>query len=142
MSQEEHDALHSELADSNAEHPHSMAFYPIHKDTDDYESEIVAAVLVGFAWDSALRFLLPHGVHSIHAIVKNDCNQSYTYNLDGQDAFFLGEGDYHEEKFHDMEVVVNLSPFSHPDFTSTTGHCQYKMVRREADVFERPGTTE
>lgn len=128
MSQEEHESLHSKLTDSSAEHPHSFAFHPVHLDDNDKNSEIVAMLASGTAWDEALLRLLPENVVGIHAIIKNTCNQSFTYEIRGHDAFFIGEGDLHEDIFDDMEVAVNLALHTHPKFTEAPGHCQYSMV--------------
>jgi hypothetical protein len=68
MSREDHDLLHSQLADSSAEHPHSFAYHPIHQDSKDYESPIVGFLASGTAWDEALLDLLPDGVEGIHVM--------------------------------------------------------------------------
>lgn len=45
----------------------------------------------------------------------------------GPDAFYVGEGDLHEEEFDSFARVVGLSLHSHPDIESTKGHCLYSM---------------
>ena len=129
LTHEEHDAMHSKLIDSDTQNPHSFVYTPIHKVVDDYESDVVAIIGTGTAWDAALLNLLPDNVIGIDAIITNDCNQSYTYQINGKDAIYLGVGDKHDPKYDDWEVLVNLAVHSHPDFTSTPGHCQYSMVR-------------
>ena len=84
LSQEEHDKMHSALpTGSDSEHPHSFVFHPIHEIVDDYNSPIVAVTASGMAWDFSLRNLVPDNVFGLQAIIKNDCNQSYTYEIDG-----------------------------------------------------------
>jgi hypothetical protein len=130
LTQEEHEAMHSKLTeDSQTDHPHSFVYTPIHKVVGDYNSEIVAIVGCGAAWDASLRNLLPEGVEGILSVIRNSCNQTYTYEISGRDAFYLGEGDQHEEKYGHKEVVVDLALHTHPNFTSTPGHCKYSMVR-------------
>lgn len=129
MSQDEHDALHSALPDSNSEHPHSVVVHPIHERIDDPDSPIVALFGGGIAWDFALRNLLPHGVRGMMTVIKNTCNQSFTYEIDGRDALFKGAGDSHNTKYDRMEVFINLALSTHADFDSTPGHCRYSMVR-------------
>lgn len=75
LTQEEHDAMHSKLIDSEAQNPHSFIYTPIHKVVGDYDSEIVAIIGTGNAWDAALLNLLPDNVRGITAVVRNDCNQ-------------------------------------------------------------------
>jgi hypothetical protein len=126
--QEEHDALHSKLKNSNTSFPHSFVAQPVHITPGDYNSEMVAYVGGGFAWDFALRNLLPVGVDGIIVELQNSCNQSFTYEIEGPDAYFSGDGELHEPKYNGMKVVRSLSFETHPDFKKTPGHCYYYMV--------------
>jgi hypothetical protein len=126
--QEEHDALHSKLKNSNTSYPHSFVAHPVHMIPGDFNSEMVAYVGGGFAWDFALRNLLPLGVDGIIVELKNNCNQSFTYEIEGPDAYFVGDGELHEPKYNKMEAVRSLSFASHPNFSTTPGHCYYYMV--------------
>lgn len=128
MTPEEHNAMHSMFDNSNSDFPHSFVCHPVHETLNDPNSPIVAILGGGIAWDFALRNLLPEGVRGISAVIKNTCQQSFTYELDGPDAFFKGEGELHDHNYASMEVAVNLALNSHADFNSTPGHCLYSMV--------------
>ena len=127
--EEEHDAMHSSRLNSNVNYPHSYMTTPIHEIPNDTESKIVANLGGLFAWDFALRFLLPNNVGGIIVEVRNSCNQSNLYSLVGHDAFYLGDNAIRELKYDDMEVVRDLSLSTHPNFTTTPGHCRYTIVR-------------
>jgi hypothetical protein len=127
--QEEHDVLHSKLKNSNASFPHSFVAQPVHTTPGDADSEMVAYVGGGFAWDFALRNLLPVGVDGIIVELLNNCNQSFTYEIEGPDAYFIGEGTLHEPKYNNMKAVRSLFFETNPDFKNTPGHCYYFMVR-------------
>lgn len=127
ISAEEHAAMHSKLGNSKTEHPHSVFIHPILKDVTNSSSEVVGIIAAGVAWDAALQDLLPEGVWGVYAVIENDCDQTYTYEIDGAEAFFLGEGDSHEMVYDDYEVVVDLSLHLHPEFETTPGHCQYQI---------------
>ncbi|CAJ1930877.1 unnamed protein product [Cylindrotheca closterium] len=124
---EEHARMHSEIEGSSTEFPHSFMYTPVHLDSQDSNSPIVAIFGAAMAWDFSLRSLLPAGVIGIHAVLKNSCNQSFTYEINGPDAFYVGEGDLHEDEFQSLKRVVSLSLHSHPDTESTEGHCLYSM---------------
>jgi hypothetical protein len=128
FSKEAHDALHSQVNGSSVEFPHSFVSYPIFSVPGDSKSEIVASVGSGFAWDFALRNLLPEGVDGIIVEIENSCNQSYSYQISGPEALFIGEGALHETKFNNRKVSRSLSIHNHPNFTTTPGHCYYSMV--------------
>jgi hypothetical protein len=129
FSKYEHKALHSQTNDSEISFPHSFMNHPIHSIPGDPNSEIVANVIGGLAWDFALRFLLPIGVDGIIAEIENNCGQKFSYHISGSDAFFLGEGSKHETKYNRMKVIRSLSLHTHPNFTTTPGHCYYSIVR-------------
>jgi class 3 adenylate cyclase len=89
---------------------------------------MVAYVGGGFAWDYALRNLLPLGVDGIIVELLNNCNQSFTYEIEGPEAYFIGGGTLHEPKYNRMKAVRSLSFETQPDFKTTPGHCYYYMV--------------
>jgi hypothetical protein len=124
-----HQRLHAELKNSSVSHPHSFLFSLVQKDLDDPESPVVAVIASNIAWDRALTDLLPHDVQGIIMVARNDCNQSFTYDIQGGDAIFLGMGDLHDLKYNDMEVVVDVSIYTNPRYLTTTGHCRYELVR-------------
>lgn len=131
LSKEDHDALHSKLLDSTTEHPHCLAYHPIHEDPTDPTSEIVGLVNSGIALDASLLHLLPRGVEGIIAVIKNNMNQSVTYEIIGPDAVYLGEGDLHEAIYNDMRYDVDLALHTNPDYLTTPGNVLYHMVRLE-----------
>jgi hypothetical protein len=128
FSKVEHDALHSQVTGSSVKFPHTFVAYPIFSVPGDFQSEIVAYAGSGFAWDFALRNLLPEGVDGIIVEIENNCNQSFSYQISGPEAFFIGDGKVHEAKFNDRKVFRSLSLHNHPNFTATPGHCYYSMV--------------
>lgn len=129
LTKEQHDRMHSKQRESESGFPHSFAFYSVKKDLEDKDSPVVAVLVSVFAWDYALRNLLPDGVTGIYATVSNNCNQTYSFYLDGKDALFRGDGDKHDRRFDHMEEVLNLGKPRHPLLVQTPGHCRYKMVR-------------
>ena len=124
----EHNAMHSSRSNLDISFPHSFLLTPVHKIPNDSESKIVAYVGGGFAWDFALRNLLPENVEGIIVEITNTCNQSSLYELIGYDAFYLGENATKESKYSSMEVVRDLSFGTHPNYAATPGHCMYTIV--------------
>jgi hypothetical protein len=84
FSNEDHARLHSKIEGSSTDFPHSFFYTPVHLDSQDFNSPIVAIFGVAMAWDFSLRNLLPDGVIGIHAVLKNSCNQSFTYEINGK----------------------------------------------------------
>ena len=124
----EHDAMHSSRLNSAASYPHSLLSTPVYEIPNDSESKIVARLSGSFAWDYTLRNLLPNNVDGIMVELQNTCNETSLYALVGYDAFYLGENATRESAFDHMEVVRDLSLGTHPNFTTTPGHCRYSIV--------------
>lgn len=130
FTQEEHSAMHSTRMNSDINYPHSFIYAPIHEILNDDQSKIVGVTGGGFAWDYALRYLLPNNVEGIIVEIQNTCNQSNLYELIGYNAFYLGDNATKDSKYDKMEVVRDLSFGTHPNFTTTPGHCRYSIVSR------------
>ena len=135
FTREEHAAMHSKLKDSTPEHPHLFAYHPVHKDPNDDQSKVVALMSGAVALDVALLDLLPDNVEGIHCVITNNMNQTFTYEINGHDAIFLGPSDFHEPKYDDFEVLVNLTPGTHPNFTTTRGNTVYEMASRSSGQY-------
>ena len=130
---EEHQNFHT---DSEAyDHPHSFMYHPVYEKIKDSSSNIVATLTSSVAWDASMRNLLPETVKGIRCVVKNNCDQSFTYEVVGPKANYVGLGDLHDTKYDNMEATVDLSLHTHPNFTTTPGHCQYTMVRKQIHDF-------
>lgn len=131
MSKEQHDALHSQREGSKSDHPHSFVWHPVHEKINDVDSPIVAVIGAGLSFDIPLRGLLPDQVSGIYAVISNNCNQSYTYLLDGPDALYIGEGDIHDMEYESDGAAFDLSLGTNPEFNTTPGHCRYRLVSAE-----------
>ena len=134
FTKEEHNAFHSTRPNSDISYPHSFTSCPIHEIPNDYESKIVGTAGTGFAWDYALRFLLPDNVEGIIVEIRNSCNQSSLYELQGIDAFYLGENATKDPRYDNMAVARDLFASTHPDYTTTPGHCYYTIVSNTAII--------
>jgi hypothetical protein len=89
ITKEEHKAMHSTRPNSDADYPHSFVNAPIHEIPNDYESKIVGVTGAAFAWDFALRFLLPDNVEGKACHVEFELNQRYLRNNDSSRLLFV-----------------------------------------------------
>ena len=132
LPEDEHAKMHS--SPDGATKPHSFTFSPIHRVAGDPTSDIVAMFALATAWDVSMLNLLPDNVKGMICVIRNTCNQTVTYRIDGKDAWYLGEGDLHPPEYEDMAVFVDLNLQTHPDARSTPGHCMYWMVRMHENI--------
>lgn len=64
--------------------PHSLYVRPVFEGMDDSRSKVVGFLASVVPWDIFMSNLLPDGVKGITAVLKNTCNQSYTFVINGQ----------------------------------------------------------
>ena len=130
--------MHSaRLETVTAELPHAFLFHPIHADPEDVDSEIVAVICSGIAWDNSLLGLLPPEIRGLYVVIENTCDQQYTFVLNGPDATFLGEGDHHDPSYDYMHKRVTFRPRqTHPEYDTIAGHCIYSMNIYASGEFE------
>lgn len=88
ISDQAHAKFHlSELQDKSLyDHPHSVFVQPVYAQTNNPTSEFVGMVLATVPWDRYLANLLPKGVNGIIAVLENNCGQSYTYVIQGNEV--------------------------------------------------------
>lgn len=140
LPEDEHIKMHSNGIEG-ANNPHSFTFHPIHRTVGDLSSDIVAMFAVATAWDVSMLNLLPDNVKGMFAVLKNTCNQTVTYRIDGADANYLGEGELQNKNYDDMALFVDLNLQVHPNASTTPGHCQYSMTIYPSQDFEHDYVT-
>jgi Adenylate and Guanylate cyclase catalytic domain len=108
--------------------PHSIVVQPIYKTVNDDSSPPVAFVIAFLPWDWYLINLLPEGAKGVACVLRNTCGQSFTYELNGNTAHYMGEGDKHDRRYSHTEVVIEFYDLKHPSLTrSLPGHCLYSF---------------
>eukprot|EP00934_Nitzschia_sp_Nitz4_P000116 Nitzschia sp. Nitz4//scaffold136_size62208//9461//13452//NITZ4_006362-RA/size62208-augustus-gene-0.6-mRNA-1//-1//CDS//3329535600//116//frame0 len=139
FSKEEHEEMHQNLniLDGSTASPHTFWCFPVHEDPTDDDSRIVAAFFAAMSWDVFLLGLLPEGVKGITVVLENTCDQSFTFEIDGPQVYYVGEGDFHDTTYDYLESYQDLmeGAYSHPNFTTTTGHCLYSLRIYPTDEF-------
>ena len=127
FNEEAHKKMHAEGQDPNS-FPHTFMWHPIHENAEDYNSKIVGAAGGAMAYDASMRNLLPRGVQGIVCVLRNNFNQTFSYSIDGPEAYFLGMEDFHDPKYDHMKREVDLALHTNPAYPTTPGHCMYRMV--------------
>lgn len=127
---DDHEAYHASLVDyvldpdaTTFMHPHSAMMVPVFEELNDPSSRMVGNFAVVLPWDRYLVNLLPDGVDGITCVLRNTCDKAWTYQLDGNSAFYMGEGDFHDPRYNYTEVEL---PFGEYDDDETVeGECRY-----------------
>jgi hypothetical protein len=117
--------------DEDVDEPFCSLDYPIMSGAADAVSvspnsqnkKVVGILGVTFFWRDLVKDLLPNGRHDIVTVFDNGCGQSFTYEITGPDAVFLGTGDLHNSKYNGVlelsSRVDDLKAYSIRDSTYT-----------------------
>eukprot|EP00522_Entomoneis_paludosa_P000310 CAMPEP_0172474274 /NCGR_PEP_ID=MMETSP1065-20121228/69275_1 /TAXON_ID=265537 /ORGANISM="Amphiprora paludosa, Strain CCMP125" /LENGTH=1243 /DNA_ID=CAMNT_0013232453 /DNA_START=67 /DNA_END=3798 /DNA_ORIENTATION=- len=138
---EEHAKFHENILDTEGantfDHPHSQMYTPIFEEPNDDSSKVVGTINAIVAWDRYMTDLLPEGTRGVYCVVKNTCDQAYTYKLNGNQALFVGSGDLHETKYDGTEVILPFYDLKRPNETAKIwGHCLYSYHLYASQEFE------
>ena len=93
-------------SDSNVPGFISTMLYPIFDKFYGVQPKVSAFVSIDLFWEAFLERILPPNSDGIYVVIDNaaPCNQVFTFQIYGEDAVFVGDGDLHEDKFDSMEV--------------------------------------
>ena len=121
----DHPVAHEEEGMDPINEPFSVINYPIlkHENFSSYfynnlessnltnnQSSAVGLLTVFFCWRDLIRDILPESdANGILVVFENECNQTFTYEVNGPDAVYLGEGDLHDPQYSHMAVASNFS---------------------------------
>jgi hypothetical protein len=98
------------------DHPHSFLLQPIYpyisKDSTYHGMDIVGFVVGILPWDTFLSNILHEGANGIVIVMHDTCGDTFfTYQLNGPEAIYLGEGDLHDRQYDHLRVQNTFAPF-------------------------------
>lgn len=72
--------------------------------------DLVAILGLSIFWQDLIEGILPIGNDGLVAVFDNaECNQTFTYQINGPNAVYLGSGDLHEPAYEHLMVSSSLS---------------------------------
>eukprot|EP00977_Amphora_coffeiformis_P001793 scaffold353_cov185-Amphora_coffeaeformis.AAC.21 len=121
---------HHRVLEEDRYHPMSVFMQPVFADLFDTNSPLVGVLHAAVPWDSYVVNLLPQGVNGIRVVMRNDCGDPHTYEVNGPNAVYIGQGELRAPKYENKHFRVDL-PFHKLRFPETTpsieGHCSYSF---------------
>eukprot|EP00934_Nitzschia_sp_Nitz4_P006926 Nitzschia sp. Nitz4//scaffold53_size117307//115309//117659//NITZ4_003787-RA/size117307-augustus-gene-0.95-mRNA-1//1//CDS//3329554256//6916//frame0 len=128
------------ISQAMADRPNSLA-----SDAGD-ASEIIGLLWTNFFWRHKFEGILPQGTKGIVMVTHNTCNQSFTYEINGPEAVFLGHGDHHDPAYDHLAVEATisdlveeigfLSVYSGLLISTEQGECDYYFRAYPSKSFE------
>jgi len=87
--------------------PKSVAIQPIFQSFDD-AAQIVGYLIVVMPWYIYFNDVLSNEADPVYCVLRNSCGEAFTYRVAGRDATFMGEGDWHDPRYDDLELSSNF----------------------------------
>jgi hypothetical protein len=136
-----HDQFHGAgagVGHSARDHPHTIIAAPVRR-TIDPDAEIVGIVAAVVPWDLYLSRLLPNGIDGVHVVLENTCGQVVTYEINGPEAAYLGEGDMHQSEYNYLKQSYRVSDvLSAPSANQTLDSVQCGKITVARDEYDAP----
>jgi hypothetical protein len=85
--------------------PFSVMNFPVF-DSFDGSKTLVGIVFMVTYWSSYFDGVLTEDGKGIIVVVENECEQTYTYEVNAGDVTFVGIGDLHDENFDHLEYTT------------------------------------
>lgn len=112
---------------------------------DGKEEGLVGFMLAVFYWRDFMTNILPVGTDGLDVVVKNSCNDVFTYRIFGPRVEFQGFGDRHEPDFDQIQQTSALEALK--DYSSGSSlytglplsrlECSYTVTIFPSKEFER-----
>ena len=100
--------------------PESFMAAPVYADIYD-NSPLVAVLTAILPWHNNFFNLVPKGINGIRVVVRNTCDQEFTYEVNGPEVVYLGVGDLHDSAYDHLEVTAPYEAFS------STKYCEFSL---------------
>ncbi|CAB9528965.1 respiration control sensor protein ArcB [Seminavis robusta] len=86
--------------------------YPVFDSFDIDNREVAGVLATSVYWKVLFSYLLPANSDGIVCVIESPSfNQTFTYQIDGPEATFLGMGDHHDPQYSDLAVSADVNAF-------------------------------
>ena len=125
--------------------PVTGLYYPLLTAFGD-DAKVGGALASLMNWEVYFEGVLPQNAIGLVAVLKNTCEQAYTFVVNGPDVAFVGEGDLHDTKYNDMVRGVSFTSLINQGVEKGTfqglpldeNGCQYSLkVYASSDMEEQ-----
>ena len=87
--------------------PLSVVFVPV-LDSFDERRKTVAVIGATLRWDSYFENILTASAPTVRVVLSNTCQDTFTYEIRGSQATFVGKGNLADLKYDNMAISVDL----------------------------------
>ena len=119
------------IFESSGSWPASFMAAPVYNtpNPEAKDRSIVAVLTAEMPWHRYFVNLLPEDIFGVFLVVKNTCNQTFSYIIDGGNVTFLGPYDAHDIEYDEFEVSDMFTTFQ------SIADCRYSFHLYPSDDF-------
>lgn len=119
--------------------PASDLYVPIFDSFNEDERFVVGEIGAFVYWQVYFENVLSESDTGLIVVLENNCDQKYSYRIDGYHAHYLGQGDHHDQQYSSMLVQTEYGSFI--DFEGASddlpdGQCLYRLRVYPSAEFE------
>jgi hypothetical protein len=118
--------------------PETAILFPVQATLED--NPVTTGYLMAvMPWLAFFDQILISSTAAIHIVISNSCNQSMTFEVEGQKVSYLGEGDLHDPEYSFMLQEDLLASFESPTSPLDdrgSNHCAYYKSVYPTSQFE------
>ncbi|CAB9529947.1 Receptor-type guanylate cyclase gcy [Seminavis robusta] len=92
-----------------ADGPVNLFYQPVFDSFDEENRNLAAFVYMALRVQDHFEDLLHDGAVGIYVVLTNTCNKTVTYQVNGRESEYLGEGDLHEEEYDYLGIEAGLT---------------------------------
>jgi len=121
--------------DGNRDILQTTVAFPVFENFDP-SSEVVGMITAVVPWEVFFSGLFMDGTtEKVTVVMSNTCNETFTFEINGSNASFLGEEDLHDPKYDHVAVEHLFAGHYNPEDESGD-HCIYTMTIYPSESFE------
>jgi hypothetical protein len=75
-------------------------------------AELAGTITALLPWHSFFQNVIPEGINGIVIVVRNTCDQEFSYRIDGPEVSYLGPKDHHDPDYDEYEVEASFTAFT------------------------------
>ena len=125
--------------EDQSQEPHSLYYQPVFDSFDETTKTIVGQVQVLLKWNVYFKGNLPDDIRGICVVLENTCNNSGTWELEGKNATYLGQGDLHDKAYDSYKITSSFNTYKNENSENLArelGACLHTMSIYPSSSFE------
>jgi class 3 adenylate cyclase len=98
---------------------------------------LVGSLVTTLAWTSFFSNILSTDVADIILVISNTCGQLVTFKVNGPEAIFVGEGDFHDSNYAKLGKSSSFASYPPQNISTSQSFCEYTISVFPSEEFRK-----